>query len=54
MASGIPQDETAAISIALEGILYGEYRNWNDLFHTNQYSVLQGFHSSCLLVLSGR
>jgi hypothetical protein len=27
MANGIPQDEAAAISIGLEGILYGEYRN---------------------------
>jgi hypothetical protein len=29
MTSGIPQDEAAAISIALEGILYGECRDWD-------------------------
>jgi len=36
MASGIQAlDETVVISIALEGILYGEYRNWNDSFNIN-------------------
>jgi len=29
MSNGIPQDEAAAISIALEGILYGECRDWD-------------------------
>jgi len=36
MDSGTPLDEIVAISIALESILYGEYRNWDHLFNTNQ------------------
>jgi hypothetical protein len=56
MADGIPQDKAAAISIGLEGILYGEYRK---LVHPSQVNerwvvVFQAFHSSCLSVLCGR